>query len=261
MQELFDILPTSLVKSISSLSMDKLMEVRLRRSGVSINYCGKFRRLNVSVSAKEIEDVIVKAAKNSVYAYNDMIKNGYISLEHGIRIGVCGEVVPGKTIKNFTSLNIRIPHEVKNCASAVFEEIVNNGRVKSTLIISPPGFGKTTFLRDLVRLVSDCGFNVLVCDQRYELSGDLGKNTDSMRGADKEFAFSRAVRYMRPDVIACDELTEEEDFVSVEKDIDGGVKVLCTMHGERMTKKIRGMEKIVQLSSTSVGKVERIYDA
>lgn len=113
MQELFDILPTSLVKSISSLSMDKLMEVRLRRSGVSINYCGKFRRLNVSVSAKEIEDVIVKAAKNSVYAYNDMIKNGYISLEHGIRIGVCGEVVPGKTIKNFTSLNIRIPHEVK----------------------------------------------------------------------------------------------------------------------------------------------------
>ena len=62
-------------------------------------------------------------------------------------------------------------------------------------------------------------------------------------------------------MIACDELTEEEDFVSVEKAIDGGVKVLCTMHGERMTKKIRGMEKIVQLSSTSVGKVERIYDA
>ena len=261
MQELYEILPQKVAQTIKNYSTEKLYELRLRKNGVCINYGGKFFNIGVNVTEQDIDSVVMKATQNSVYAYNDMIKNGYLSLSCGIRIGICGEVITDKTIKNFTSLNIRIPHEVKGCALEASKQIVCCGTVKSTLIISPPGYGKTTFLRDLIRIVSDSGYNVLVCDQRYELCGDLGKNTDTLKGADKAFAFSRGVRYMRPDVIACDEMTDEQDFTAAENAISSGVKVLCTMHGEQERRVIHGIEKVVILSNQIVGKVEKIYDA
>ena len=168
----------------------------------------------------------------------------------GIRIGIAGESVNSdnflpKTIKDICSINIRIPHEVINCSAVAFKFIYSQGQIKNTLIVSPPGAGKTTYLRDIARKISeirDKVINVLVVDERYELASclngtamlNVGKFTDIVSGASKKYAFTNGVRALRPDVIITDELADEEDIEACMYAINSGVKVVASVHGDSL---------------------------
>ena len=108
----------------------------------------------IVVSKADIENIVFRASECSIYAVNDQIKQGFLTIEGGIRIGIAGTAVCEenrvKTIKNFTSLVIRIPHTIKNCSLSAFRYILDKGVFRNTLIVSPPGAGKTTFLRDFL---------------------------------------------------------------------------------------------------------------
>lgn len=253
MKELFKLISDKYAQVVESrLAIDKLAELRIRNgSPVSVWYNGSYRFLceggitkdpaEAFVAEKnEAESVILRACDRSLYTVTETLKRGYISVGGGIRIGVCGSAVTSgdavTAVKDFTSVNIRLPHEIKGCASVVFSKTVGSG-IKNTLIISPPGAGKTTVLRDLCRQISDRGFNVLLCDERYEIAAcsrglptlDVGRCTDVISGADKRSAFTAGIAFMRPDVIVADELFDI-DLDGLFRAVNSGVSVICTAH-------------------------------
>jgi stage III sporulation protein AA len=235
------------------LDYKKLYEIRLRADmPIMINYASEFVYLSdkgVSAQCREpivadrrmIENVVLKAGEYSLYAYNDRLKNGFITMQGGIRIGVSGDIVTEngcvKTIKNFSSLNIRIPHEI-NAKNAVLEKILRP--IFSTLIISPPGCGKTTLLREVARALSNQKkiLSTLIIDERSEIAAvhncvpqlNVGSFTDVLNNADKAFGFSAAIRVMRPDVIITDELGGASDIAAVAAAINSGASVFASIH-------------------------------
>lgn len=247
-------LPDYLMKVIRSrLDFGRLYEIRLRAGKpVTVNYNGKYyylRRDGLSCDcdnalmpdARTIEDVVVRASDFSLYAVYDSIAGGFITVRGGVRIGIAGAAVTEggqvKTLKQFGSVNIRIPHEVKGCAEPLYP-FVTDGGAKSTLIVSPPGCGKTTFLRDLAARLSTLSVtNVLIADERSELAAvyngvpqlDVGLNTDVLSGCSKAYAFGCGIRSLRPDVIVTDELTSD-DFAAAEQAALSGVKLIASIH-------------------------------
>lgn len=281
MESIKKILPPRISNALDKLDSLRVYEIRLRESGVSVNYGGRFFGLSdvglsqrgYKVSAEEINEVVLKASGYSIYAVNEQIKNGFLSLSSGVRIGICGEVVFGKTVKNFSSLNIRFPHEIKGCADRIIGHVAKSRGCYNTLIVSPPGCGKTTLLRDLIRQLSDMGNNVLIADERYEIAAnsgghalDVGINSDVISGACKSFAFDQGIRYMRPDVIAADEIMSEGDIAAIRLASAGGVSVIASVHASGLDYKRRlsdaqFFERIIVLSDNGgAGKIEGVFD-
>lgn len=251
-----DILPEKVFNGVSEIDQNLLNEIRLRNNRpIVVNVSGKNFYLNeygVSTNPQDalkcdggfINEIIRKVSNNSLYSINDQLINGYISYDGGIRIGIAGEIVSEhneiSTVKNINSLNIRIPHIVKNCSLNCYPLIVQNGQVNSTLIISSPGAGKTTFLRDLTMQISkrNLSVNILVADERGEISGGnnliLGDNVDVYLNSTKQYAFENGIRSLKPDVIVTDEINLENDLEVIENALTCGVKVIATIHAKNI---------------------------
>ncbi|HWJ03205.1 MAG TPA: stage III sporulation protein AA [Verrucomicrobiae bacterium] len=229
--------------------------------------------------------------RSSIYAWEEEIKNGFLTLRGGHRVGLAGKaVLEGgrvKTLRPVASLNIRIAHEVKGVGSKLISYLINNSGVYNTLIISPPQAGKTTLLRDLVRLLSTGvpeiglkGVNVGVVDERSELAGcwegipqnDLGPRVDILDCCPKAQGMIMLLRAMAPQVIVTDEMGKREDLHAVEEAVNGGVTILTSVHGQDvedvMRKPVLGeilttgvFQRIVVLSRRlGPGTVEKIWD-
>lgn len=167
-----------------------------------IDSCGRLLKKGaenqaVIVTPEDIKETMALVSNYSLYAYEDEIRQGYITIKGGHRVGIAGKTVLEnervKTIQYISFMNIRLSHQVKGCANQVLPYIINEGRLCHTLIISPPCCGKTTMLRDIIRQVSESGQSVGVVDERSEIAAcylgipqnELGIRTDVLDGCPK----------------------------------------------------------------------------
>lgn len=199
---------------------------------------------------EDLEGFLQHICNYSLYAFEDEIRQGFITVAGGHRVGIAGQVVldkPGsvRTIKHISYMNIRIAHEIKGAADKVLPKLYIDGRLKNTLIISPPGCGKTTLLRDLIRQISNGnaygeGLCVGVVDERSEIAGsymgkpqnDVGMRTDVLDACPKALGMMLLLRSMAPQVIAIDELGGREDMEALHLAAACGSRIVATIHGE-----------------------------
>lgn len=265
------ILPQKIFSAIKTLNYANLQEIRLRvNKPVTVCYCSNFYFLGTNgivsgknsaifITSTEIADIVHKASNYSIYTINDNLKQGYITLSSGERIGIVGQVVSENggviTVKNFSSLNIRIPHEIKGISNDLMDYLIDDGEFLNTLIVSSPAVGKTTLLRDIVRNLSSTQFakNVLVVDERNEISAsfngesamDLGDFSDIITFSNKEFAFTNGIRSMSPEIIATDEIGTKSDYDAILKASSCGVKILATIHAKDINELLRKTDFMV----------------
>lgn len=195
---------------------------------------------------EELKEILERITKSSFYAYLDDIKNGFVTVEGGHRIGICGRGVMDNgsigNIKDISFLNIRIANEKKGISDRILPQILENGAVKNTLIISPPQAGKTTLLRDITRNISNTlqGGKVSLIDERGEIAAiyngipqnDIGIRTDVLTGIPKSDGMILAIRSLSPTVLITDELGSCKEVDAVFTAINSGVKIITTVHGE-----------------------------
>lgn len=236
------LLPEELRCVIKDIPTAEEIRLRIARKP-SVVISGREQLLHAPiVTQNHLLHILEKATGASLYAAAPSLRNGFVSYR-GLRIGVCGEAVYTQEcltgLKNFSSLSIRIPHaEVSGC-SALLDGMLR-GMPVSTLIISPPGSGKTSLLRELIRRTSTIPLRVSVIDDRNELSAsiggraqfDLGQGSDVLVGVPKSEAAGMMLRGMNPQIIAMDEITREKDLAAVEQIGGCGVVLFATAHGK-----------------------------
>lgn len=242
------------------------------------------------VTREDIREMLEYISNYSLYAYEQEMKQGYITIEGGHRVGMTGQAIiengKVKNLRYISSINLRMSHEILGCADPIFPYITYNKKLYHTLIVSPPRCGKTTLLRDMIRQISNGngwinGMSVGVVDERSELGGcymgvaqnQLGIRTDVLDCCPKAEGMIMLIRSMGPEVIAVDEIGTVEDVHAIEYAMHCGCKMLATVHAdsmEELRKKPlfdqmvveKRFERYVLLENREhVGQVEGIYDS
>lgn len=269
---------------------DKLREIRITADmpvladtfgGLSFlkNSFGK----KLVADKKCMEQIVEGVTQGSMYSVNETIKNGFVTIPGGHRIGFCGSAVSDRNgvrhIKDISSVCIRISREILGCAKSISDEIFENGKVCNVLIASPPGCGKTTVLRDICRMLANGELSgsiikVGIADERGEIAAmcssraqhSIGCGAFVCDGYKKSDAMNMMLRSMSPDVLVTDEIGDDEDFSAVKKSLQSGVSVIASAHAysvndlyERYGKEVINtcFEKIIFLKDK--GAADKIY--
>lgn len=239
-------LPADILSAVEKVNYSQLNEIRLRK-GYAIktildsqtfyltpNGTSRDKSYAIICTESHINRVVDVVTERSIYAHIERIKNGYLSFSGGIRIGIGGEYVfeNGKviTVKNISSLNVRIPHEITGCADDVYDKLYKTG-IENTLIISPPMQGKTTLIKEIIKKISESDIgSILVIDERGEFINIKGENVDLISYADKLFSFEFGIRTLAPKVVIADELISKNDWECAHKANNSGVKIIASCH-------------------------------
>ena len=267
MDTLRAILPNQILEALNHLPVAEIYELRLRANAPVVACVdGKnFPLKAVQVTCEDLANIIHKAAEYAIYAVLDQMVKGFITIRGGVRIGIAGELVMQNgqvsAVKNISSLCIRIPHEVKNCAYAILPYVFDAVRPVSTLVIAPPGAGKTTLLRDLARQISYKfpHLNTLILDERGELAAcyqgenqlDVGQNSDVITGGTKAYGFENGLRSLRPDVMITDEIATADDVAMLQRAVRSGVVVMASVHATDLSE-VRSKPELGLLVSQGV---------
>lgn len=312
--EIMKILPAGLREKFQGVDMIKegFTELRFRCNGPVMLLRGREecflhkhggicaeKEQGYIISVNEIREMMEYISNFSVYAFEEELRQGFLTIPGGHRVGICGKTVLAegniKTIRNISFLNIRLARQVQGCGEELLPYLFLGDRLYHTLVVSPPGCGKTTLLRDIIRLVSDGstwqdrqgvskiirGRKVGVVDERSELAACyngvpqnyLGRRTDVLDGCPKEKGLELMLRSMSPEVIAVDELGGEREMEWIAKSIYCGCSILATVHGEgreswlfrkeeeKRKKLLTGMfERYIFLKPGKPGCVETVCD-
>ncbi len=242
------------------------------------------------VSREEVRETMEYISNYSLYAYEEEMKQGFITIQGGHRIGIAGKTILDdrgiRSMKYVSFINVRLSHQVKGCASPVLPYLYHGGDIYHTLVISPPRCGKTTLLRDMIRQISNGtgrapGMTVGVIDERSEIGAcyqgvpqnELGIRTDILDCCPKAKGMMMLIRTMSPRVIAVDEIGSREDLEAMEYVMNCGCKLIATVHGNsvedikqkpvlRKLVQERIFERYIVLDNRGkIGNVAQIYDS
>lgn len=256
MDEILNFFPEEMKQKIKQNLLENLEEIRIRTNKPIILKSGQAeKQILFSVTPDTVLQILQKICENSIYSYQNQICNGYITLKGGHRVGVTGNAImkDGQIINlsYISSLNFRIARQIFNCSNQALNYILDpyTNDIYTTLIVSPPGIGKTTVLRDLVRRISNGipemnfeGMTIGVVDERGEISAmdkgiaqnDIGIRTDVIENVSKSLGMKMLVRSMSPRVIVADEIGSMEDIQAIEYAVCSGVRGIFTAHGSNI---------------------------
>ncbi len=279
-------------KEISKIE-ELVQEIRIRVGSQIIVKTNKKDDIiiNYFVTREDILEIMQVICNNSIYSYQNEIANGYITINGGHRVGITGDVVLENNkvinIKYISSLNFRIARQILDCSNNILKYVINleENTIFHTLIVSPPGAGKTTILKDLVRKISDGipeigfkGIDVSLIDERGEISAmyngvpqnKIGIRTDVLENVSKPIGIKMAVRSMAPKVIVADEIGNYNDIEAINYAACSGVKGIFTAHSlnyetMKLNKELNNLinmkiiERIIFLDSKTKGKIKNVY--
>ena len=252
MEQILKTLPPRLREGFLAFSpadWGKLEEIRLRpHAPILLRFRDGERELSdLAVLPGELELILELASRASLHTVLPQLRRGYLTLQGGHRLGVCGSVRLREgeihAISPISSLDLRLARQVRGAGEELLSALCPDGAFRSALILAPPGAGKTTLLRDIVRCLSDGAgcrpHRVGLADERGEVAAlyrgepqlDVGRRTDVMEGCPKAQALMLLLRGMNPRVLAADEITAPEDVAAMTNAAGCGVELLCTAHG------------------------------
>ncbi len=287
----------SIMENIARNDHFPIQEIRLRANQplsvvtqgktLFVTHQGEFTvspSIGHKITSEDIKTIFMCACQNSVYAYSRELQNGFITLSGGHRMGLAGRIVYENneisTIRDLSALSIRIAGERKGCCHAILPYVIQGEHIRSCAIISPPGGGKTTVLRDIARSISIRGHRVCVIDERGEIAGcshgitcyDLGPSCDVLDGCSKTDGLQWALRCLSPSVMIVDELGSDTEAQAVLQGISGGVATVFSLHASNMKQAMRrspmqllvkqGVPDLLVVLGTSQtpGEIVNIYD-
>ena len=275
-----DLVPEQLWKAVFSLPEEVRMkseEFRLRAGQpLTLTIDGRVHIMrHTAIRSEDIEALLAKATRCSMHSYEKQMQQGFITARNGCRIGLCGiydEAADGPVLRDIQAVNLRIARQCLGIGEKLHKELFPGGKLRSVLLVSPPGIGKTTLLRDLCRILS-AEHRVAVADCRFEIRSeqfDLGA-CDVMQGGEKSKSIRMLMRAMSPDVIAVDEITDPADIHSIKEAGHTGICFLATAHGGSMEDLLQRplyqtllqaeiFEKIVLLERSPLGRTYRIME-
>ena len=240
-------LPSPILQTVihAEQTWGTISEVRIRvgrRLALTLAECGQSRLTGLMVDREMIDASVRALCNHSLHAHMDTIREGYIAVSGGIRVGVAGRAVCEsgvlRTVTDISSLSIRIPASVGYVDNCLLEELKKGGFRESILFYSPPGEGKTTVLRNLAYALSqDVGLRVALIDTRMELYADALARADYVdlySGYPKGIAIELATRTMNPQYIICDEIGSLEEARALLEVENTGVPLLASAHADSL---------------------------